>query len=123
MLSARWLAAVLFLCATSISAQPPKDRTVVVISIDGLPAYSFDDFRLPAPTLRRLAREGAIAKGMRPVNPTVTWPNHTSMVTGVPPAVHGVLFNGMLVRQGVTVPPKNRALARQSRNGARPHGL
>jgi predicted AlkP superfamily pyrophosphatase or phosphodiesterase len=106
MLSARAFAAVLFLCATAIPAQPQKDRTVVVISIDGLPAYAFDDPRLPAPTLRRLAREGAIAKGMRPVNPTVTWPNHTSMVTGVPPAVHGVLFNGMLVRQGVTVPPR-----------------
>ena len=79
---------------------PPRDRTVVVISLDGLPARAFDDPKLPVPTLRRLAREGAVAKSMTVVNPSVTWPNHTAMVTGVPPARHGVLFNGMLIRQG-----------------------
>jgi len=42
---------------------------------------------------------------MRPVNPTVTWPNHTSLVTGVTPAKHGVLFNGTLVRDA-GVPPR-----------------
>ena len=57
-----------------------------------------DDPHLPVPTLRRLAAGGATAKGMRPVNPTVTWPNHTSMVTGVTPSKHGVLFNGILMR-------------------------
>jgi predicted AlkP superfamily pyrophosphatase or phosphodiesterase len=36
---------------------------------------------------------------MRPVNPTVTWANHTSMVTGVTPARHHVIFNGLLVRE------------------------
>ena len=41
---------------------------------------------------------------MRPVNPTVTWPNHTSIVTGVTPARHGVLFNGTLIRQPGVVP-------------------
>ncbi len=34
---------------------------------------------------------------MRPVNPTVTWPNHTAIVTGVQPSEHHVLFNGLLV--------------------------
>ena len=98
--------ATAILCAAALLAQAPKDRIVIVVSIDGLPAYSFDDPRLPVPTLRRMAREGAIAKGMRPVNPSVTWPNHTTLVTGVPPAIHGVLFNGMLVRQGTSAAPK-----------------
>jgi predicted AlkP superfamily pyrophosphatase or phosphodiesterase len=35
---------------------------------------------------------------MKPVNPTVTWPNHTAMVTGVTPAQHQVVFNGLLTR-------------------------
>ena len=35
---------------------------------------------------------------MIPVNPTVTWPNHTSMVTGVRPERHTVLYNGWAVR-------------------------
>src|SRR3990172_9357997 len=64
---------------------PAKDRIVVVISLDGFPAYAFEDPALPTPTLRRLAREGAMAEGMKVSNPSVTWPNHTSMVTGVQP--------------------------------------
>lgn len=73
---------------------------VVIISLDGFTGDAMADASLPVPTLRKLAARGAVAaKGMRPVNPTVTWPNHTSMVTGVHPAKHGVLFNGLLVRQ------------------------
>jgi predicted AlkP superfamily pyrophosphatase or phosphodiesterase len=85
---------------------PAKDRIVVVISIDGFPAYAFDDRRLSTPTLLRLAREGVKAQGMKIVNPAVTWPNHTTMVTGVPPAKHSVLFNGLLVRDNQKIPPK-----------------
>jgi predicted AlkP superfamily pyrophosphatase or phosphodiesterase len=64
-----------------------------------------DDPKAPLPTIRRLAREGAVAKeGMRVSNPAVTWPNHTSIVTGVRPEKHGVLANGVLVRSGPGVP-------------------
>ena len=84
----------------ALRAQARKDRQVIVISIDGLPAYSFTDPNVSLPTLKRLGREGAIAEGMRTVNPAVTWPNHTSMVTGVSPARHGLLMNGMPVRGG-----------------------
>src|SRR5712692_845470 len=76
---------------------PARERIVVVVSIDGLPADALKDPDLPMPTLRRLAKEGARAEGISTVNPSVTWPNHTSMVTGVLPARHGVLFNGLPV--------------------------
>ncbi|HYP05575.1 MAG TPA: ectonucleotide pyrophosphatase/phosphodiesterase [Bryobacteraceae bacterium] len=85
--------------APTLHAQP-RQRQVIVISIDGLPAYAFSDPNASLPTLRRLAKEGVIAEGMQTVNPSVTWPNHTSMVTGVSPARHGVLFNGLPVRSG-----------------------
>ena len=78
--------------------QAARDRHVVVISIDGFAAFSWNDPMLAVPTLRRLAREGAAAEAMIPVNPTVTWPNHTSMVTGVRPERHSVLYNGWAVR-------------------------
>jgi len=97
----RLAALVIALCASvALVAQPqPAARNhVVIISLDGFPAWALDDPYLPVPTLRRLAASGAIAAGMRPVNPTVTWPNHTAIVTGVTPAKHGVLFNGTLVR-------------------------
>ena len=77
-----------------------KPRTVVVISLDGFPAYALDDPKLPIPTLRRLIRKGVVATSMRPVNPTVTWPNHTSIVTDVEPSEHQVLYNGLLLRPG-----------------------
>lgn len=84
---------------------PGAARHVVVISLDGFPSWALDDPFLPVPTLRRLAARGAMARTMTGVNPTVTWPNHTSMVTGVTPARHGVLFNGILVREP-GVPPR-----------------
>ncbi|OGV58117.1 MAG: phosphodiesterase [Lentisphaerae bacterium RIFOXYA12_FULL_48_11] len=39
-------------------------------------------------------------------NPSITWINHTTIATGVTPRKHGVLFNGLLVRRGPTLPPK-----------------
>jgi predicted AlkP superfamily pyrophosphatase or phosphodiesterase len=78
---------------------PHRKPLVIVISLDGFPAYAFDDARLPIPTLRMMQREGAAAASMRPINPTVTWPNHTSIVTGVDASVHHVLVNGLLEGQ------------------------
>jgi predicted AlkP superfamily pyrophosphatase or phosphodiesterase len=85
---------------------PARDRHVAIISLDGFAAYVFADPTLAIPNLRRLVRDGAAARGMQPVNPTVTWPNHTSMVTGVPPAEHSVLYNGWAVRGGEGEPLK-----------------
>ena len=96
------LALVVGLSVALVSAEPQREagasNHVVIISLDGFAGWAMDDPHLPIPTLRRLAAGGATAKGMRPVNPTVTWPNHTSMVTGVTPSKHGVLFNGILMR-------------------------
>ena len=83
---------------------PGVARHIVLISLDGFPSWALDDPYLPVPTLRRLAARGAVARGMRPANPTVTWPNHTTLITGVTPAKHGVLFNGLL-RRDPGVPP------------------
>jgi predicted AlkP superfamily pyrophosphatase or phosphodiesterase len=96
---AQWLCAlVLIVCTPTafLQAKTQKRRIVVVITLDGFPAYALDDPKLPIPTLRRLAREGVIASSMQPVNPTFTWPNHTSLVTGVDASQHQVLFNGLL---------------------------
>ena len=79
---------------------------VVVISLDGFPAYALEDPKLPVPHLRELMRTGASATRMVPVNPTVTWPNHTTMVTGVLPPEHGLFYNGTAVRTGGWPPVK-----------------
>jgi predicted AlkP superfamily pyrophosphatase or phosphodiesterase len=71
---------------------------VVLVTLDGFPAYALEDARLPVPELRALGQRGVMARAMRVSNPSVTWPNHTTLITGAPPARHGVLFNGLLVR-------------------------
>src|SRR5579859_3815901 len=76
------LATVVLFAACAFAQPPASKRMVVVISLDGFPAYALDDPKLPVPTLRRLIHEGVSAR-MHTVNPTVTWPNHTTMVTGV----------------------------------------
>jgi predicted AlkP superfamily pyrophosphatase or phosphodiesterase len=107
----RILAALLiFIPGVAVHAQdhaaiPAKERTVVLISIDGMPAWLWADPTLPVPNLRRLAREGAVADRMTVSNPSITWINHTTLVTGVSPRKHGVLFNGLLVRQPLPLPP------------------
>jgi predicted AlkP superfamily pyrophosphatase or phosphodiesterase len=69
---------------------------VIVVTIDGFPARALDDPRLPMPTLRALAAQGAQAKGMVPINPTVTWPNHTAIISGVDASEHHVMANGLI---------------------------
>lgn len=80
------------------AAEPHNDRCVILISVDGLAGFYLDEARAEMPTIRRLARDGARAAGMVASFPTVTWPNHTTLVTGVPPARHGVLGNNYLDR-------------------------
>lgn len=84
---------------------PAKERIVVLISVDGFPAWIWEDPNLVIPNLRKLAADGAVAKRMTVSNPSITWINHTTLVTGVNPQKHGVLFNGLLVRDGATQPP------------------
>ncbi len=103
------------LAQAQVATIPAKDRTVVVISLDGFPAWLWADPTLPVPTLRKLAAEGAQVNTMKVSNPAVTWINHTTLVTGVEPAQHGVLFNGLLVRQGPGQAPKIEPWAFKSR--------
>jgi len=96
-----------FLNMLSVAQSADVQRHVVVISIDGFAAYLVDDPKVPLPTIRRLAREGCIVEGgMTVSDPSVTWPNHTTLVTGMKPGRHGVLANGVLVRGGIGMPVK-----------------
>lgn len=91
----RPILAALFLapCVSPLRAQNPADSIVVLVSVDGLAHYYLDDPQAEMPTIRRLAQEGARAKMMKASMPTVTWPNHTTLVTGVEPGRHAVIGN------------------------------
>jgi len=94
------LALALVLCTPS-AAQEDVEH-VVLISIDGLRPDFYVDTRWPAPTLQRLAREGAHAQAVRGVFPTVTYPSHTTLITGALPGRHGIISNTPFEQGGQT---------------------
>ncbi|HVF55501.1 MAG TPA: ectonucleotide pyrophosphatase/phosphodiesterase [Pyrinomonadaceae bacterium] len=69
---------------------------VLVISLDGLDTRYLlrrDEYNLKIPALRRLMAAGVTARGVVAVYPSVTYPNHTTMVTGALPARHRIFAN------------------------------
>lgn len=83
------------LAAAGAAAQAPPPL-LLIISVDGLrPDYvtSADARGSKIPALRRFLTEGAFAEGVQGVVPTTTYPSHTTLVTGVWPAKHGIFAN------------------------------
>lgn len=64
---------------------------VIIISVDGLRADALA--RLAPPAISRLAREGAASVTAQTIEPSLTLPSHTSMLTGTEPSVHGITWN------------------------------
>ena len=87
----------------SAGAEQSGSKHVVMISIDGLkPSTYTAPGPSKVPTLRRLAAEGAYAEGVVGVTPTVTYPSHTTLISGVLPAVHGIYNNNILDPEGLS---------------------
>ncbi len=101
------LAAALSLaaCATTSSSPPAaataatapnvaaQQQKLLLISIDGLRADMLD--RGITPNIGRLVREGVRAQWMTPSYPSLTFPNHYTIVTGLRPDHHGIIHNSM----------------------------
>src|SRR4030095_604564 len=77
---------------------------VVLVSIDGLRPDAIAAFETP--TLKRLIREGSSTLSASTILPSKTLPSHTSMLTGLTPDAHQVLWNtpASLRRKSVRVP-------------------
>ena len=91
--------AVAFLGAALVAATPAAPRPadhVILISIDGLvPEYYLrpQDHGLHLPNLVALRDAGSYAEAVVGQYPSVTYPSHSSMVTGMRPARHGIISN------------------------------
>lgn len=94
---------IALLALAGVGLAPVPDPHVILISIDGLMASTYNSPG-PAriPTLRALAAGGASAEGVVGVLPSETYPSHTTLMTGVSPAVHGIYANGMFDPEGRT---------------------
>ena len=79
------------LASSLFAAQP-----LVLVSVDGLDnryLAQADQWKLRIPTIRRLMREGQYSQGVIGVVPTITWPSHTTIISGVDPVAHGIMGN------------------------------
>lgn len=79
-------------CATSPHIAAGKPTPLLLISIDGYRADYLD--RGLTPTVAMLARDGVRA-AMQPSFPSLTFPNHYTIVTGLRPDHHGIVNNTM----------------------------
>ncbi len=72
---------------------PDKAETpyLILASIDGFGADYLSIY--PTPALDRIARTGVRAASLRPVFPSLTFPNHYSIATGLYPSEHGIVHN------------------------------
>jgi predicted AlkP superfamily pyrophosphatase or phosphodiesterase len=84
------------LLALGSAAHAAPAHKLLVVSVDGLDwryLRDRDAMGLSIPNLRRLMAQGETAQGVIGVWPTITWPSHTSIITGARPDQHGVLGN------------------------------
>lgn len=91
-----WLTCLLALlcgCATTAERGADRQALTILVSIDGFRADYLEPVN--APNLMRLASEGVRAKVMRPSFPSLTFPNHYTIVTGLRPDEHGIVNNTM----------------------------
>lgn len=66
---------------------------LVVLSVDGMRPDFYrrpTEFGLKIPHLLELVKSGASADAVESIYPTTTYPAHATLVTGVPPSVHGI---------------------------------
>ena len=78
--------------SNGINRPEQRDKPyLILVSFDGFRADYLDRFALP--NFQRVMQWGARARGMVPVFPSLTFPNHYSLVTGLRPDRHGIVGN------------------------------
>ena len=93
----RRLTVLLLLLLAGCATQPPKAppySPLILISLDGYRADYIE--RGLSPNLATLAHGGVHAQALRPAFPTLTFPNHYTIVTGLYPDHHGIVNNRMV---------------------------
>ena len=75
------------------TSSPQSSDPVLLISVDGLHPDRISP--ADAPNLARLASTGVQARWMTPSYPSLTFPNHYTIATGLRPDRHGIVHNSM----------------------------
>ena len=91
-----WMRLALAALALLGAVPAASARPVLLISLDGLRPGDVSDAAargLKVPNLRRFLTQGSYADGVIGILPTVTYPSHTTLITGAWPARHGIVNN------------------------------
>jgi predicted AlkP superfamily pyrophosphatase or phosphodiesterase len=112
----KWCLAWLSLGLTTLlAAGDAQTPPLIIVSLDGFRWDYCDLFPEAAPTLRTLARAGVATRGLIPVFPSNTFPNHYSVVTGLYPSHHGIINNDFFDPELGQVFRYNQPMARDAR--------
>ena len=84
---------IIFVFAVIVGRGASKSQTVVIISLDGVGWQYISGKFANTPHLDAIKQTGVHADYMQNVFPSVTWPNHHSMLTGLYPESHGLVGN------------------------------
>lgn len=79
-----------------------KVNHVVLITVDGFRPDFYLDSSWRAVNIRNLMQQGFHAVGVNSVFPSMTYPSHTTIVTGVQPVEHGIYYNNLFEPNGPT---------------------
>ena len=91
-------------CPTSRARERGASPALLLISIDGLmpnQVLKAESLGVAVPNLRRFVNDGAYATGVRTVVPSLTYPAHTTILTGTSPAIHGIASNIVFDPMGI----------------------
>lgn len=98
----RIFALLIGLGMSAVAARAQEKNHVILISVDGLRPEFYLDAQWGMVNVRQGMSKGAYAEGVRGSFPTVTYPSHTTIVTGVLPAKHGIYYNTPVEPLGIS---------------------
>ena len=103
MIKKLFAAGALLSTLNAFAQQPPARAShVILVTVDGFRPEFYLDSTYGMMTVCHMMQQGVAAKGVEPVFPSVTYPDHTTMVTGVTPAKHGIYYNTPFEPEGQT---------------------
>ena len=109
----RRFALIAALCLLALaSGAAPRAQHVFIISMDGGKPAAIEQSQMPV--LQRLVAEGAHTWTATTIYPSITLPSHTSMLTGVGPDKHHILWNGWVPSRGLVTVPTAFSQAKQA---------
>lgn len=95
----RALLSLFALLSLAVGGQQPTH--LVMVSVDGLMPSSYTGAGVSRfPTFKSLTERGSYAAGVIGVLPSVTYASHTTLLTGVPPRLHGIFGNSVFDPEG-----------------------